>query len=102
VPPPSSPEDGTKHHVLYILEYWLMEKVQKLSNSEYYTPSSEPFRTYSTLSSTTVFTIQPFSFILLGPLVLSAKEKTSSYLLYINYYSLTGGIKIDNDEILHI
>jgi hypothetical protein len=27
------------------LEYQMMDKVQKPSNSEYYTPPSEPFRT---------------------------------------------------------
>jgi hypothetical protein len=28
------------------LEYWTIEKVKKASNSEYETPSSEPFRIY--------------------------------------------------------
>jgi hypothetical protein len=30
----------------YFLEYWAVDKVQRLSNSECYTPSSEPFRIY--------------------------------------------------------
>jgi hypothetical protein len=32
--------------VLYFLEYRTMEKIQKPSNSEFYTPSYEPFRIY--------------------------------------------------------
>jgi hypothetical protein len=35
-----------KRCVLYSLEYRTMEKVQKPSNSVYYTSSSEPFRIY--------------------------------------------------------
>jgi hypothetical protein len=30
--------------VFWFLEYWMMDKVQKPSNSEYYTPSTELFR----------------------------------------------------------
>jgi hypothetical protein len=30
----------------YFLQYWTMDKVQRPSNSECYTPSSEPFRIY--------------------------------------------------------
>jgi hypothetical protein len=35
-----------KCHVFYFLDYWTMEKVQETSNSECYTPTSEPFRIY--------------------------------------------------------
>jgi hypothetical protein len=37
-----------------VLEYWTMDNVQKLSNPECYTPSSEPFRIYFIISSLTI------------------------------------------------
>jgi hypothetical protein len=36
----------SKMSCFYSLEYRMMEKVQEPSNSECYTPSSEPFRIY--------------------------------------------------------
>jgi hypothetical protein len=40
------------------LEYWTMDEVQKLSNSECCTPSSEPIRIY--MPSFVLLTIQPY------------------------------------------
>jgi hypothetical protein len=39
-----------KRRVFYLLENRTMEKVQKLSNSECFAPSSEPFRIYLDVS----------------------------------------------------
>jgi hypothetical protein len=54
--PPPWPEDGNRfsfRNVVFFnfLEYWTMDKVQKLSNSECYTPSSGPTRIYLIESS---------------------------------------------------
>jgi hypothetical protein len=39
-------ETGPVSKTLCLLEYWMMDEVQKPSNHECYTPSSKPFRTY--------------------------------------------------------
>jgi hypothetical protein len=39
-------ETGSVSKTLYSLKYRTIDTVQKLSNSEYYTPSSQPFRIY--------------------------------------------------------
>jgi hypothetical protein len=42
-----TPETKIELGVKAFLEYWTIDKVKKPSNSECYTPSSEPFKIYS-------------------------------------------------------
>jgi hypothetical protein len=73
-----------KHHVFYLLEYRMMEKVQKPSNSVCYTTSSEPFRIYFYLCVGNVSTVvAPCSY---GVICVGAQ--TEYFLLWLWFYTV--------------